>query len=92
MSSSAIVIRSMAMSGIDYENFMIAGVDGTPDACKLIAENSILRCSVDNAPAYFGEYFQQLLIEAIEDGKTWDEDIDLPVTSITIENVADFMK
>lgn len=81
----------MAMSGIDYKNFMIAGVDGTPDACKLISEDSILRCSVDNAPAYFGEYFQQLLIEAIEEGKTWEEDIDLPVTSITIDNVAEFM-
>ena len=26
----------MAMSGIDYEHFYIAGVDGTPDVCKLI--------------------------------------------------------
>ena len=81
----------MAMSGIDYEHFYIAGVDGTPDVCKLIAEDSILRCSVDNAPAYFGEYFQQLLVEAI-DGKTWDEDINLPVTAITIDNVEEFLK
>lgn len=81
----------MAMSGIDYENFWIAGVDGTPDACKLIAADTIFHCSVDNAPAYFGEYFQELLIEALN-GKTWDADIDLPVTPITIENVADFMK
>lgn len=81
----------MAMSGIDYEHFYIAGVDGTPDACKLISENSILRCSVDNAPAYFGEYFQELLKEALA-GKTWTEDIDLPVTAITIDNVADFLK
>lgn len=81
----------MAMSGIDYENFYIAGVDGTPDACKLISEDTIFRCSVDNAPAYFGEYFQQLLIEAINGG-TWDADIDLPVTAITIDNVSDFLK
>lgn len=81
----------MAMSGIDYEHFYIAGVDGTPDACKLISQNTILRCSVDNAPAYFGEYFQELLKEALA-GKTWSEDIDLPVTAITIDNVADFLK
>ena len=81
----------MAMSGIDYEHFYIAGVDGTPDACKLISENTIFRCSVDNAPAYFGEYFQELLKEALA-GKTWSEDIDLPVTAITIDNVADFLK
>lgn len=79
-----------AMSGIDYDNFYIAGVDGTPDACKLIAADTIFRCSVDNAPAYFGQYFQDLLIEALG-GATWDADIDLPVTPITIENVADFI-
>lgn len=72
------------------EGVLVSGVDGTQEACQAIKDGEMAQSILQDAPAQ-GQACYETTVTLLK-GETVKEDVIVPFTSITADNVDDFLE
>lgn len=77
-------------AGMDGDNYLIGGIDATPEGLNKVSEGGIFRITVDQAPTIAGQKCVELCLAAIN-GEDYVKDYLQELVPVTAENVADYL-
>ena len=78
-------------AGMDGDDYLIGGIDATPEGLAKVAAGGIFRMTVDQAPATAGQKCVELALKAIN-GEEFEKDYIQELVPVTSENIADFVE
>lgn len=78
-------------AGMDGDNYLIGGIDATPEGLAKVAAGGIFRITVDQAPTTAGKKCVELALKAIN-GEEFEKDYIQDLVPVTSENIADFVE
>lgn len=77
-------------AGMDGDNYLIGGIDATPEGIAKVAEGGIFRITVDQAPSIAGAKCVELALAALN-GEEYEVDYLQDLVPVTAENIADYV-
>jgi ribose transport system substrate-binding protein len=78
-------------AGMDGDEYLIGGIDATPEGIAKVAEGGIFRITVDQAPSIAGAKCVELALAALN-GEEYEKDYLQDLVPVTAENIADYVK
>jgi len=76
-------------AGKSGDNYLIGGIDATPEGIARVREGGIFRVTVDQAPTTAGRTVIELALKAIR-GETFEPHFLQELVPVTLENIDDF--
>jgi len=78
-------------AGKDGDQYLIGGIDATPEGLNKVQEGGIYRVTVDQNPIGAGQKCVEFALKAIK-GETFEKDFKAVLTPVNADNVKDFIK
>ncbi len=78
-------------AGMDGDQYLIGGIDATPEGIAKVADGGIFRITVDQAPSIAGAKCVELALAAMN-GEPYEKDYLQDLVPVTADNIADYVQ